>query len=370
MVSSMFFDQPAQILTLRRKVAETDITTLNGTSDMSGKRAITTTSDPKASTLAVVMAFSAICLIWGSTYLAIRYAVETIPPLIMMGIRHLTAGGLLFVWARLRGTAAPLRIHWKSAVVTGAFLFLGSHGSLAWAEQRVPSGLAALLSATLPLWIVVLTRIKGRDRHLSRFVIAGLVLGFVGVAILIGPAAFHSDSSLSVLGAGAVLFGAFSWATGTIYAQHAELPSSSLLSSAMQMMSGGALLLLVGAGVGETSRMHLSAMSVRSALALGYLILFGSLIAFTAFTWLHQHVSATRNSTYAYVNPVVAVFLGWAFAGEAIGARTLLATVAILASVALVSYNAPDRKAAKHRSPRNDESAELEACGRELSTGD
>src|SRR5206468_1218240 len=200
---------------------------------------------PKVSTATLIAAFVSICVIWGSTYLAIRYAVETIPPLLMMGIRHLTAGGLLYAWARVRGTTAPLRIHWKSAAVTGALLFLGSHGSLAWAEQRVPSGLAALLSATLPLWIVVLTQITGRGSRLKISVIAGLVLGFVGVAILIGPAALHSNSSLSLVPALAVLFGAVCWAGGTIYSQRATLPRSSLLSSAMQMMCGGAVLMVL-----------------------------------------------------------------------------------------------------------------------------
>jgi drug/metabolite transporter (DMT)-like permease len=337
-VKPVFFEQPTQNLILARKMIETKADTDNPQRLVIPKRASRISAPPKVSRSAVLAAFVSICVIWGSTYLAIRCAVETIPPLLMMGIRHITAGGLLYAWARLRGTAAPLRIHWKGAAVTGVFLFLGSHGSLAWAEQRVTSGLAALLSATLPLWIVVLTRITGRGGRLRASVIAGLVLGFLGVAILIGPAGFHSGSSLNLAAAVAVLFGAVSWATGTLYSQRATLPSSSLLSSAMQMVSGGVALLAMATLSGETSRVHLSAMILRSTFALGYLIVFGSIIAFTAFTWLHKHVSATRNSTYAYVNPVVAVFLGWALAGEAVGARTILATITILASVALVSY--------------------------------
>jgi len=310
----------------------------------------------KTSSFAIAVAFTSICLIWGSTYLAIRYAVETIPPLLMMGIRHLTAGGLLYSWARFRGTTAPLRVHWKSAAITGAFLFLGSHGSLAWAEQRVPSGLAALLSATLPLWIVVLARIKG-ERNLSWQIIAGIVVGFLGVGILIGPSAFEANSSLSLLAAVGVLFGSFCWACGTIYSQHAELPSSSMLSSAMQMVCGGAVLLLIGLVSGEAGRLHLSAMSAKSTLSLAYLTVFGSIIAFTAFTWLHKVASPTQNSTYAYVNPVVAVFLGWLLAREAIGGRTLLATVAIIASVALVSRKTQDVHASDGRlsADRSDE---------------
>jgi len=338
---------------------------------MSRPETIATSAIRKPSQLAVVTAFATICLIWGSTYLAIRYAVETLPPLLMMGVRHLTAGGLLYAWTRARGTAAPLRVHWKSAAITGAFLFLGSHGSLAWAELHVPSGLAALLSATLPLWIVVLTRMKRRGQPLSRSVITGLVLGFVGVGILIGPAALHSGSSLNLLAVGMVLFGTLCWASGTIYSQNAELPSSTSLSSAMQMVSGGVILLLTGAVAGETNRMHLAAISAKSALSLAYLILFGSLIAFTAFTWLHKHVSATRNSTFAYVNPVVAVFLGWAFASEVIGGRTIFATVAILASVALVSLKpvgATNDRKPEERVPAKNEV--LEFRDRELSTAD
>jgi drug/metabolite transporter (DMT)-like permease len=312
----------------------------------------------------LVLAFTAIYLIWGSTYLAIRYAVESIPPLLMMGIRHLTAGALLYAWLRGKSTPAPLKIHWKHAIVAGAFFFLGAHGSLAWAEQRVPSGLAALLSATLPLWIVLLTRIKNTEGKLSGRVIGGLLLGFSGVALLIGPDAFRSNSGLSLLGAGGVLFGALSWGIGTIYTQHSKLPSSAALSAAMQMIAGG--LTLIGAGllVGEPS--HLSTITSKSVLSLAYLIVFGSIIAFSAFTWLHQVSSPTRNSTYAYVNPAVAVFLGWFLAGEAIGLRTIIATVVILISVALVNRRPTDSVARKpvHNEGRQD------FRERRLSTGD
>jgi drug/metabolite transporter (DMT)-like permease len=367
----MFFDQARQSLILAREVTKSKVDKPSSGPEITHVSPSKTPTRRKGSNSAVVFAFLAICLIWGSTYLAIRYGVETIPPLLMMGIRHLAAGGMLYAWARWRGIAAPSLLQWRSAAVTGAFLFLGSHGSLAWAEQRVPSGLAALLSATLPLWIVLLTRITGRDRHLRMSVIAGLLLGFVGVGILIGPSAFHGGSSLALLPAVAVLFGTVCWATGTIYAQRVTLPSSALLSSAMQMLSGGAALMLVGVAAGETSRMHVSAMSMKSALSLGYLIVFGSVIAFSAFTWLHKHVSATRNSTYAYVNPVVAVFLGWALAGEAIGARTVLATVTILASVALVSYKGAESKdASREPASSRQKTMSFGIRQRELSAGD
>jgi drug/metabolite transporter (DMT)-like permease len=317
------------------------------------------TSPSHASGPRLMLAFAAIYLIWGSTYLAIRFAVESIPPLLMMGVRHLVAGILLYAWVRLRGAPPPRPREWISTAIAGAMLFLGAHGSLAWAEQRVPSGLAALLSATLPLWVVLLARFKGRDRHLGWRAVVGLILGFVGVAILIGPDAFHSHSQLSLLGAAAVMFGAFMWGLGTIYAQDANLPSSSRLSAAMQMATGGISLGCVGLLTGEAARLHLATVTAKSAFSLAYLIVFGSIIAFTAFTWLNTASSPTRVSTYAYINPLVAVLLGWALANEAIGARTLIATAVILTSVALVNRRA--HEPAKLNSRVEDET--LEAAG-------
>jgi drug/metabolite transporter (DMT)-like permease len=322
--------------------------------DIGGKaeRRATSASSKQVSTASLVLAFAAIYLIWGSTYLAIRYAVETIPPLLMMAARHFTAGISLYAWLRVRGTPAPLRIHWRNAAVAGGFFFLGSHGTLAWAEQKVPSGLAALLCATLPLFIVVLSRFVGKKRDLSGKVIGGLVLGFVGVAVLIGPAALHADSGLSLLGAAVVLLASLLWAVGTMYTQSAWLPASSSLSSAMQMVAGGVLLCLAGLATGEARSIHLSGLTVKSVLALAYLTVFGSLVAFTAFTWLHKVSSPTRNSTYAYVNPVVAVFVGWLLAGEPVGFRTLAATGIILSGVALV--NTAGQKATEPRQRRSD----------------
>jgi drug/metabolite transporter (DMT)-like permease len=302
-----------------------------------GKRALAAPNEGRVSTSSLVLAFAAIYLIWGSTYLGIRYAVETIPPLLMMAARHFTAGVILYAWLRLRGTPAPLGMHWRNAAIAGGFFFLGSHGTLAWAEQKVPSGLAALLCATLPLWIVLLSRLMRKKDDLSGRVIAGLVLGFGGVAVLIGPAALHSDRDLSLFSAAVVLLCAFLWAAGTMYTQSASLPSSSSLSSAMQMIMGGLLLCTVGLATGESTRLHFSALTLKSVLALAYLTVFGSLVAFTAFTWLHKVSSPTRNSTYAYVNPVIAVFVGWLLAGEAVGFRTLAATAIILSGVALVN---------------------------------
>jgi drug/metabolite transporter (DMT)-like permease len=293
-------------------------------------------SSPEPSATKLILAFAAIYLIWGSTYLAIRYAVETIPPLFMMGARHLIAGSTLYAWVRARGTPAPSRMHWKNASLAGLIFFLGSHGSLAWAEQKVPSGLAALLCATLPLWIVLLTWFSGRQR-LRDGRLVGVVLGFIGVGVLVGPSGLRSGSAVDLLGTVVVLIGALLWAVGTLYTQSAELPSSASLSAAMQMITGGASLWLAGLITGEGGRLHVSTVTLKSAAALAYLIVFGSIVAFSAFTWLHKVSSATRNSTYAYVNPVVAVVLGWLLADEVIGIRTLIATAVILLSVFLVN---------------------------------
>jgi drug/metabolite transporter (DMT)-like permease len=285
----------------------------------------------------IVMGFAAIYLIWGSTYLGIRYAVETIPPLLMMGVRHLSAGSLVYLWARRRGTPAPSPRQWGYALIAGALLFLGGHGSLAWAEQKVPSGLAALLCATLPLWTVLLGRLRGSERKLDARAWIGLVLGFVGVVVLIGPGALRQGGTLDLLATGGVLLSAFMWSVGTIYSHGVSMPKSTVLSAAMQMMTGGAWLLLSGVAAGETAHLHMASLTAKSILALAYLTVFGSIVAFTAFTWLLTVSSPSRVSTYAYVNPVVAVFIGWAVAGEAIGTHTIAATVIILASVALVT---------------------------------
>ena len=292
---------------------------------------------PRPTTAALVAAFAAIYLIWGSTYLAIRYAIETLPPLLMMGIRHLCAGAALYAWTRLRGTPAPKLREWLHPALIGALLFLGGHGSLAWAEQHVPSGIAALLVATLPMWIVVLARIKGTERRFGGRALSGLVLGFAGVAVLFGPDVLQHSGEVNLLGAGAVLFGTFIWAAGTIYMRSVKMPDSPVISSAMQMLAGGAALMVAATLTRETSNFHLSAVSGRSWLALAYLAVFGSIIAFTAYSWLHTVATPSRVATYAYVNPVVAVLLGWLLAAEPMGFYTVIAMVVILAGVALVN---------------------------------
>lgn len=321
----MLSSNPAHILALIRSGEAIEVGGVPA-----GKKHI---SGPKA--LHIALGFGAIYLIWGSTYLGIRYAVETIPPLFMMGIRHSVAGVLVYLWARRSGAPAPEPRQWKFAVVAGALLFLGGHGLLAWAEQRIPSGLAALMCATLPLWTVLLARSDGTERRLGYKAWTGVLLGFAGVAVLIGPGFLAGH--LDLLAAVGAMASALVWVMGTAYTRRVAMPSSNLLSAAMQMICGGALLLIVGALSGETRHFQFASLTVRSVLALGYLIVFGSIVAFTVYTWLVSVSSPSMLSTYAYVNPVIAVFLGWALAGEPLGIRTVAATVIIVAGVVLVT---------------------------------
>ncbi|MFY9528710.1 MAG: EamA family transporter [Candidatus Acidiferrales bacterium] len=304
----------------------------------------------RPSLLKLAAAYAAIYFIWGGTYLAIRYAVEVLPPFLMMGTRHLIAGTLLYVTMRWRGAPRPERIHWVGAIIAGSFLFLGDHGLLAWAEQRVPSGLAALLSATLPFWMVAAARLKGTEPRLSVRALAGLTLGLAGVAFLVGPGALGQIGWSYLAGVGAILFGAILWVAGSLYARGAQLPSSPLLSAAMQMISGGALLFVAGILAGEAGRVHMNAVTPRSMLSLAYLILFGSIVAFGSYVWLLRVSSPSRISTYAYVNPLVAVFLGCSMAGEAVTWGTIVAAALILIGVALVNTRGASESAAEKES--------------------
>ena len=306
--------------------------------------------------LHVALGFAAIYLIWGSTYLGIRYAVETIPPLLMMALRHSIAGLIVYFWIRRSGVPAPDFRQWKFAAIAGATLFLGGHGILAWAEQKIPSGLAALLCATLPLWTVLLARFDGTEARLGLKALAGILLGFAGVAVLIGPGALTGH--LDLLAALAAMTSALLWTIGTAYTRRVSLPSSKVLSAAMQMIAGGALLFISGALTGELNHFAMASLTTKSVLALVYLIVFGSIVAFTVYTWLVSVSSPSMLSTYAYVNPVVAVLLGWALAGEALGLRTIIATVIIVAGVVLVTRRKSPSVAIESNRPPADEAWE------------
>ncbi len=292
---------------------------------------------PPPSKLKLYSAFAALYVIWGSTYLAIRYAIETLPPLIMAGVRFLMAGAVLYTFLRVRGEERPSAAQWKAALIVGTLLLLGGNGAVVWAEQRVPSGIAALLVATLPLWMVTLESLRKGGKRPSAGVMAGLVLGILGLVILIGPGELAGGRRVDLLGAGVLLLGSFSWASGSIYSRSAPAPSNPFLASAMQMLSGGAALIFGGAIRGELAALDSFEPSLKSVLSFIYLVIFGSLVGFTAYIWLLRVSTPAKVATYAYVNPVVAVILGWALANEPLTSRTLMAAAVIVGAVALIT---------------------------------
>lgn len=284
----------------------------------------------------IYLAFAAVYLIWGSTYLAIRFAVETIPPFMMAGTRFLLAGAVLYLSLRLRGVPAPTMGQWRSMSVIGILLIGAGNGAVSWAEQTVPSGLTALIIALIPLWFVAIEWFQHAIKP-TKEVAIGLALGFLGMIILIDPARITEGGHLEPLGTAVVVAGTFAWAWGSMYSRTAEHPTRPLLGTAMQMLCGGALLLIVSAITGEFFSFRIETVSLRSLASFGYLIAFGSLIAFTSYIWLLKASTPARVSTYAYVNPVIAVFLGWLLAGELLNTRIVIAAVIIVGAVALIT---------------------------------
>ncbi len=296
-------------------------------------------SEYRASSLAIWSALIAVYLIWGSTYLAIRYAVENMPPFSMAGVRFIVSGGFLYALRRAGGDPAPRLVEWRSAAIIGIFLLVGGNGGVVWSEQFVPSGLVALLVATVPLWMVLMDMLCPSSHRPGFGAAAGILVGFGGVGLLIGSAT-GGAGRLNLPGAAVVVFASFSWALGSLYGRSARLPASQLLGTGMEMLAGGAALILLASAVGEWGRLDITAVSQRSAIALVYLIVFGS-GAFAAYVWLLRVAPTPLVATYAYVNPLVAVVLGFFLAQEPLTLRTLLATALIIGSVALVS--APQR---------------------------
>ncbi|MCZ2096779.1 MAG: EamA family transporter [Anaerolineae bacterium] len=283
----------------------------------------------------LVAAFAAIYLIWGSSYIAIHFAIQTIPPFLMTGFRFASAGVLLIGWAMLRGTPLPTRANWRAAAVVGGIMFLLNNSTIVWAEGHgVPSGIVAVLVATVPMWIVVLTWLKPGGTFPGSIVIAGLALGFVGIIVLLNP---DSHMAVNPIGAVGVLFGSFAWAYGSLYSKTAPLPKSAILSIGMQLLSGGVMQLVVSAALGELGQFDIAQVSLTSFAATIYLAVVSSIIAYSAFVWLMQVVAPEKVATYAYVNPVVAVFLGWLLASEPLTPRTLGGTAIIILAVVLIT---------------------------------
>ncbi|MBM2839848.1 MAG: hypothetical protein HW412_376 [Bacteroidetes bacterium] len=287
----------------------------------------------------IIAAFAAVYIVWGSTYLAIRFGVETIPPFMMAGTRFVLAGILLYAWARLRGAQRPTLIEWRSAAIIGTLLLFIGNGGVTWAEQRVPSGIAALLVATVPMWIVMFDWLLHGAVRPRPGVIIGLAIGFIGVLMLIGPDQLLGHNRIDLGGVGVLMIACISWAIGSLYSRKAVLPKSPLLTTSMEMLAGGTVLYLVAAFTGEFQRFDLSSVSMRSWLSVGYLSVFGSIIGFTAYVWLLRVVHASRVATYAYVNPIIAILLGWSLAGEQFTTQMLFAASIIIAAVVLIITN-------------------------------
>ena len=287
--------------------------------------------------LQIALAFLAIYTIWGSTYLAIRIAIETIPPFLMAGIRFLIAGAVLYLWTRLRGAPNPTRSNWKAATIVGGLLLLGGNGGVVWAEQHVPSGITAVLITTVPLWMALLEW-KRYDRIRPALpIVLGLTLGFAGVVVLVGPEELAGSGVIDRIGAGVLILASLSWAIGSLYSRKAPLPSSPLQSTSMEMISGGALLTLASLLSFEWYGFQPSEASLQSLVAFVYLVTFGSLVGFTSYIFLLKATTLAKVSTYAYVNPIIAVILGWAIAQEELTLRTLIAAAIIVAAVVVIT---------------------------------
>jgi len=286
---------------------------------------------PRAQVLA---AFLLIYVVWGSNFLAIRYAIETIPPFLLMGVRSTLAGLCLYGWARLRSAPAPTHAHWRAAAIVGAMLFLGCHGLLAWAQGRVPSGTAALGMATLPLWMTLLDWLWAGAPRPSPAVWIGLALGLLGLAALIGPGSW--GGAVDPIGLLVIQVSGFSWALGSVTARRSDLPRSVVLSTGMQLIAGGCTLMAVALVLGEVTTFDIRTVSWRSLGGFTYMVVGASILAFTAYVWLLRVSTPSRVGSYAFVNPLVAVLLGAAVGGEALTARTAVAAALILAAVAAI----------------------------------
>lgn len=292
------------------------------------------------SKMKVILAFLGIYLIWGSTYLAIKFAIDTMPPFMMASFRFLTAGLGFFAVLMLLGHERPAKKHWLSALITGTLLLAASNGSVVMATKTISTGYISLLIAMVPVYVALLEWLEDRKQKVETKKICGLVLGTLGIITLIGPQNLFSAGGLAGInwfGIACVMFGSMSWSIGTIYSRRVEKPSSLMVGIAMQMICGGAVLGLVSLVMGEHSQIANLHVSMKSVLAVAYLIVFGSIIGYSSYLWLLNHVSPSKVSTYAYVNPIVAIFLGWAFAGETISMQTIAAGTIILASVWLIT---------------------------------
>ena len=306
-----------------------------------------TTFSKNRNLILLIAAFAAIYIFWGSTYLAIKYAIETLPPFLMAGARFVFAGAILLIWARFsKDYEKPKAVHWRTSFIVGTLLLLGGNGGVVFAEHYISSSLAALLVATEPFWIVLLSWLWLKKSRPNLKVALGLAIGFFGVWLLIGGQTANASAfgSMQFWGTLAVIGAAMSWAIGSIYGLRSPVPKSSLQTAGMQMFSGGLVLLFVSLILGEWSTFNISEVSANSWFAVIYLIIFGSLIGFTAYSWLLKNAQPAMVATYAYVNPIIAVLLGWLIAGESFTGQMLIGAAVIVGSVVLITSHDKDGK--------------------------
>lgn len=300
-----------------------------------------TTSHPRA--WKVLLAFAIIYFVWGSTFLAIRVGVREVPPFLLAGMRFVIAGAALYAWMRARGTPSPTAREWGAASFLAILIFVFDYGLLFWAERRVPSGIAAVMMATIPVFMALGEIVFLRTQRLTLPLAFALLVGMAGVAVLVGHPMTVVEAPVDTAGACALIFAAISWSVAASLSRKMPLPAAKAMSSGAQMLAGGALLMLTAALLGEFRGFHAQAVSLGAWLALVYLIVAGSILAFTAYVWLIHHESPTKVGTYAYVNPVVAVVIGHFWGGEAIGPRTIVGTLLVLVSVVVITITPAKR---------------------------
>ncbi|GAB4417681.1 MAG: drug/metabolite exporter YedA [Anaerolineales bacterium] len=290
------------------------------------------------------LALLSLYIVWGSTYLAIRFTVETIPPFLSAGVRFLISGLILFIWRWAAGDALPTKRQWRSTAIVGVFLLLGGNGLVSFAEKSVPSGVAALIIGSMPLWLVGIEALRPGGAKPNGLAILGLLIGFGGIFLLVGPNELTSDGhALDKLGAGALLMAAFLWSVGSIYSRGADMPDSALMATGAEMLTGSLAIFVVSGLVGEWRHFSLAQVSLNSWMGLIYLITIGSLIGFVSYIWLLKNAPISLVATYAYVNPLVAVLLGAWLADEVINARILIAGTVIIGAVILINQTKSER---------------------------
>jgi drug/metabolite transporter (DMT)-like permease len=283
-------------------------------------------------------ALIAVYIVWGSTYLAIRFTIDTIPPFLSAGIRFLVAGAILYFWRRFSGDPAPSKAEWRSASIIGLLLLLSGNGALVWAESRIPSGIASLFIATAPFWMVLIDALRPSGVRANWLTWLGVLVGLIGTALLANPWQAHTiNPALDPVGIIVLLVAALSWSIGSLYSRKAPLPNSPLLGTGMEMLVGSLGLFVFGTLVGEWHQFHITAISLRSLGGLAYLIVFGSGIGFVAYTWLLRNAPTPIVSTYAYVNPVVAILLGSVIVHEPLEGIEIISAMIIIAGVILIT---------------------------------